>query len=147
MNIKTFSEKIKIKYEHHRYPFTFGLVRYSDEILGSISKTKEQIGFFNVETGEKLFEIKDDKDNCDFLGFLKTNRENNENEIIAISKIFQGRGGYSLIKDFSLHNNKWEKLLQTSGMTFYLRHVYEMKDKTILISAQEKLYILFYPQD
>ena len=149
LNVKTFAEKIKIEYEWHKYSFLFGLVRYSDEILGAISNNRMQIGFFNVETGEKVFEIKDDNESCFLLGFLKTNREKNENEIIAISEYFSGRGGYGLAGDFSLHNNKWEKLIHTftSSWTYSLRHIYEMKDKTILISAQNQLHVLFYPQD
>ena len=149
LNMKTFAEKIKIKYEYHKSSYIFGLVRYSDEILGVISKNRNQIGFFNVETSEKVFEIKDDNESCFLLGFLKTYREKNENEIIAISEYFSGRGGYGQTEDFSLHNNKWEKLIETSTSSWssYLRHIYEMKDNTILISAQSQLHVLFYPQD
>ena len=81
---------------------------------------------------------------------MKTNREKDENEIITISEHSSGggRGGYGVSTDFSLHNNKWEKLTETRGTrTYHQRHIYEMEDKTILISAFEELYIMIYPSE
>ena len=57
-------------------------------------------------------------------------------------------GGYGVSTDFIFHNNKWEKLSETgSTWTYYIRHIYETDDKTILISGQKELYVLFYPTE
>ena len=141
--MKTFREKIKIEYKYDYSFYNHGLARYSDEIIGSISKGGKKIEFFKVETGEKLFEI--NIEDRLLLGFLKTNREKDENEIITISKVYSDFGGNGYSEDFSLHNNQWEKLSTYNLLTFRMTHIYEMKDKTILISAQNELYVLFYP--
>ena len=145
INMKTFQQKLKIEYRYMNFPIN-GLRRYSDEIIGVISEEKDKIEFFNVETGEKLYEINDNT--CSIKSFLKTNREKDENEIITISEHSSGMGGYGVSTDFILHNNKWEKLSETgSTWTYYIRHIYETDDKTILISGQKELYVLFYPTE
>ena len=142
INMKTFQQKIKIDYCIIPYSAN-GIRRYSEDIIGLIAQDNNKIEFFNVETGEKLFEICDDT--CLIKSFLKTNREKDENEIITISEHSSGRAGYGVSTDFSFHNNKWEKLTETGGTrTYHQRHIYEMDDKTILISAYEKIYIMIY---
>ena len=54
---------------------------------------------------------------------------------------------YGCCFDMEVNNNKLEILSQTSDKWDYinLRNIFEMNDKTILISAEEVLYALFYP--
>ena len=145
IDMKTFQQKIKIDY-YISGANTNGIRRYSEDTIGLCSHDLNKIKFFSVETGEKLFEISDDR--YTISSFLKTNRDKDENEIITISKYSSGRFPYGVSTDFSLHNNKWEKLTETSHTRLYLHdHIYEMNDKTILITAFNFLYILIYPSE
>ena len=50
---KTFKEHLKIKYETTW--FDIGINKLTDDIIGTISKDKKSIEFFNIQTGEKLY--------------------------------------------------------------------------------------------
>ena len=150
LNYKTFKEHIKIKYKIQSYIYrTNGINKLTDKIIGTISYNSDQIDFFDVETGEKLFEISnDDNGNQVFYnGFLRTKREKEEIEIITLSENIQYMRRYGYCLDMKVNNNKIEILSQTSDEWWYidLRHIFEMNDKTILISGEKDLYALFYP--
>ena len=54
---------------------------------------------------------------------------------------------YGYCMDMKLNNNKLEILSKTLNKwgSINLRHIFEMNDKTILISGENVLYALFYP--
>ena len=150
LNYKNFKEHIKIKYKIQSYIYRRnGINKLTDKIIGTISYNSDQLDFFDVETGEKLFEISnDDNGNQVFYnGFLRTKREKEEIEIITLSENIQYMRRYGYCLDMKVNNNKIEILSQTSDEWWYidLRHIFEMNDKTILISGEKDLYALFYP--
>ena len=136
ININTLKEKRRI-----RYGQTNNIYKYNDKIIGAISDDKYRIEFFNIKKGEKVFEIRND---YYIHGFIKSKRA--KEDIITTIEYSAGYSGYGYVQDYSKNKNKWEKLSSTgSTWSFYLRHIYEMDDFTILVSAQHKLYVLFYP--
>ena len=61
LNYKTFKEHIKIKYTIQSYIYREnGINKLTDKIIGTISYNSDQLDFFDVETGEKMFEISND---------------------------------------------------------------------------------------
>ena len=83
LNYKTFKEHIKIKNQIQKDAnHENGINKLTDKIIGVISYYFDQIDFFDVETGEKLFEISvDDNGNKVFYrGFLRSKREKEEIE-------------------------------------------------------------------
>ena len=142
--LNTFKEHLRIKYKINGIFHFNGITKFNDKIIAAISEDEYKLDFFDIETGNKVYEI--NGEDTMFKGFLKSKREKDETEIIAICEYCSGRAGYGFCLDFSLHNNNWIKLSKTSGTwTFYLRDISEMDDNTILISGQKELYVLFYP--
>ena len=136
VNINTFKEKRRIRYGN-----TININKYNDKIIGVISGNKHEIYFFDIENGKKVFEIKND---YIIHGFIKSKRA--KEDIITTIEYSADYSGYGYVQDYSKYKNNWEKLSSTgSTWSFYLRHIYEMDDFTILVSAQDKLYVIFYP--
>ena len=136
VNINTFKEKRRIKYEYGK-----NIYKYNDEIIGAISDNQNQIDFFDIEKGGKVFEI---KSNYIIHGFIKSKRA--KEDIITIIEHSSYCSGYGIVQDYSKDKNEWKEISNTgSTWTFYLRHIYEMDDFTILVSGQKELYALFYP--
>ena len=82
LNYKTFKEHIKIKYTIQSYIYREnGINKLTDKIIGTISYNSDQLDFFDVETGEKMFEISnDDNGNQVFYrGFLRTKMRKRRN--------------------------------------------------------------------
>ena len=91
-----------------------------------------------------LFQYKIYSNNYIIHGFIKSKRA--KEDIIAIVESSSYYSGYGIVQDFSKDKNKWKEMSNTgSTWTFYLRHIHEMDDFTILVSGQANLYDLFYP--
>ena len=119
--------------------------KITDEIFGVTSSFRYQIDFFNVETGEKIYEIIDEDDI--FKGILRTKREKKNIEIITLNEHLAYQRSYGFCSDYRYNNNKWERMSITSDRwSCNIRHFFEMNDNIILVSTQEELYVLFYPQ-
>lgn len=82
-----------------------------------------------------------------YRGFLRTKREKEEIEIITLSENQKHMRSYGYCMDIKLNNNKLEILSKTVDKwgPINLRHIFEKNDKTILISGEDVLYVLFYP--
>ena len=97
--------------------------------------------FLILKKDKKYFEI---KNNYIIHGFIKSKRA--KEDIITNIEYSADFSGYGYVQDYSKNKNNWQELSSTgSTWSFYLRHIYEMDDFTILVSAQDKLYVLFYP--
>ena len=144
INHKTFKEHLKIKYycQNHEN----GINKLTNNIFGSISYYSRQIDFFNVETGQKLFEIRGSGANELFRGFLRSKRSKEEIEIITLNEHLAYMPSYGYCSDYKLSANKGEIISKISDQwSDHIRHIFEMDDNTILVANQEKLYVLFYP--
>ena len=149
INYKTFKTHIKIKYRIQGYLYRKNEInKITDNIIGTIGYNSDQIDFFNIETGEKLFEInKDDDDNQVFYrGFLRSKRAKEETEIIFLCENFKYMSNDSYCLDAKLDYNKLDIMSRTLNK-WYIKpeHIFEMNDLTILISGNEEIYVLFYP--
>ena len=78
---------------------------------------------------------------------MKSKREKDDIDIFVMTEYSEYISSYGFMQDFTLINNKWEKLSRTfSTWNSNLHHILEMNDHTILISAYDYLYVLLYPQ-
>ena len=68
INHKTFKEQLKIEYELINL-YENGINKLTNNIIGTISWDSPRIYFFNVDTGQKLFEISVDGNSEIFHGF------------------------------------------------------------------------------
>ncbi len=149
INYKTFKTHIKIKYHIQSYRYRKnGINKITNNIIGTIGYNSDQIDFFNIKTGEKLFEInEDDDDNQVFYhGFLRSKRAKEEIEIIFLSEHCKYMSSDSYCLDAKLDYNKLDIMSRTLNK-WYIKpeHIFEMNDLTILISGNEEIYVLFYP--
>lgn len=141
---KTLKEHLRIDYKLINFPGN-AINKITDEIFGVTSSFRYQIDFFNVETGEKIYEIIDEDDI--FKGILRTKREKKNIEIITLNEHLAYQRSYGFCSDYRYNNNKWERMSITSDRwSCNIRHFFEMNDNIILVSTQEELYVLFYPQ-
>ena len=141
---KTLKEHLRIDYKLINFPGN-AINKITDEIFGVTSSEQYQIDFFNVETGEKINEIIDEDDT--FQGILRSKREKKNIEIITLNEHLAYQRSYGFCSDYKYNNNKWERMSITSDRwSCHIRHFFEMNDNTILVSTQEELYVLFYPQ-
>ena len=82
INVNTFKEEKKIEYTNKSGDYL--IKKYNDKIIALMTDDGYQIYFYNIETGNKEFELVDD--NFKAIDFIKTKRE--ENEIILIASIY-----------------------------------------------------------
>ena len=149
INYQNFKVHIKINYQIQSYLYRKnGINKITNNIIGTIGSNHDQIDFFNIETGEKLFEInKDDNENQVFYrGFLGSKRAKEETEIIFLSEHCEYMRSDSYCLDAKLDHSKLDIMSRTSN-EWYIEpeHIFEMNDLTILISGGKIIYILFYP--
>ena len=139
-----FKEHLKINYDLFNF-IGNAINKITDDIIGVTSSDAYQIDFFNIETGDKIYEIPDE--NHIFQGILRSKREKNDIEIITLNEHIVYQRSYGFCSDYIYNNNKWEKISITPNrVSSYISHFFEMNVNTILIPAQHDLYVLLYPQ-
>ena len=86
VNYKTFKEHIKIRHATQYFENTIN--RLTDNIIGAITYNPDSIFFFNIETGERLLVMSEEKDEYPIMfdGLLVSNRNKDEFEIITLSE-------------------------------------------------------------
>lgn len=142
INHKNFKEHLKIDYKCQNHEI--GINKLTNDIFGAISYESRQIDFFNAETGQRLFEIRGGGANECFDGFLRSKRSKGEIEIITLNEHLAYQRCYGYCSDYKLNTNKGENISKIFVQwTGHLRHIFD--DNTILVAAQEELYVLFYP--
>ena len=82
IDVNTFKEEKKIEYTNKSGDYL--IKKYNDKIIALMTDDGYQIYFYNIETGNKEFELVDD--NFKAIDFIKTKRE--EKEIIVIASIY-----------------------------------------------------------
>ena len=144
MNHKTFKNHLKINCKLFNFHGN-AISKITDEIFVATSSDHYQLDFFDIETGKKIHEIIDENDTFD--GILRSKREKENIEIITLHEHVAYQNSYGFCGDYKYTNNKWEKISITSDRWYgCIRHFFEMNDNNILVSAQERLYVLLYPQ-
>ena len=142
--MKNFQEHLIIKEE---IDYFTEINKVTDEIFGAISKNRDKIYFFDIETGKKINEININDKYIEINRFITSKRDKEDIDIITLSHYSEyHRGSHDIIQDFTLNKNKWENL---SENTYYLKNSFsdmiEMSDNSIIIPDEKKLYVLFYP--
>ena len=111
IDVNTFKEEKKIEYENKSGDYF--IKKYNDKLIALMTDDGYQIFFYNIETGNKEFELVDD--NFKAIDFIKTKRE--ENEIILIASKYPKQ---KYKKDMKREKEKERRLMENDDSGDYI---------------------------
>ena len=103
LNLKNFQEHLIIKEE---IDYFTEINKVTDEIFGAISKNRDKIYFFDIETGKKINEININDKYIEINRFITSKRDKEDVDIITLSHYSEyHRGSHDIIQDFKIKAN------------------------------------------